>query len=382
MAVQLSGNLKLTTVIIITTQCFFPIIGGIETLMTGMAGAMAKSGKDILVLADGKKNKTDKFLNYQIKRFNSWKPLRRINKANYIKKLCKIKNIEAIYADSWKSIEYLKYVNVPLFVLAHGTEIQKNYNSWNFYKEYKQVRIYNSYNNANKIAANSTYTKELLIESLSIELDKIEVIHPGIDIYDQFINTSVTVKIDSYISNYSPIILTLARLEERKGHKIVLDAISILINKFPNILYVIAGDGPYKDEIEKYSVKLKLNKNILFLGWITEPEKSVLLKKSDLFVMTPHVDNESVEGFGMSFIDAAFHGLATIGTDTGGIRDAIIDGKTGLIAKTSNLDDIVSKIDELLSDEEKRSRLGKAGQLNALKNFTWDHKVKEYLNLL
>ena len=51
--------------------------------------------------------------------------------------------------------------------------------------------------------------------------------------------------------------------------------------------------------------------------------------------MTPHLDKESVEGFGMSFIDAAFHGLATIGTDSGGITDAIIDGKTGLIAKTS-----------------------------------------------
>ena len=59
-----------------------------------------------------------------------------------------------------------------------------------------------------------------------------------------------------------------------------------------------------------------------------------------------------------------------------------IDGKTGLIAKTSNLDDIVSKIDDLLSNDEKRSRLGKAGQLNALEKFTWDRKVEEYLSLL
>jgi len=382
LAVQLSGNLKLTTVIIITTQCFFPIIGGIETLMTGMAGAMAKSGKDILVLADGKKNKTDEFLSYKIKRFNSWRPLRRLSKANYIKKLCKIKNVEAVYADSWKSIEYLNSLNTPIFVLAHGTEIQKNYNSWNFYKEYKQVRINNSYDNANKIAANSNYTKELLIETLIIERDKIKVIHPGIDVYDKYIDNSTETKIKKYLADSSPIILTLARLEARKGHRIVLDAISILIKKFPNILYVVAGDGPYKDEIIRYSKKLKLDKNILLLGWITEPEKSVILKKSDLFVMTPHIDNESVEGFGMSFIDAAFHGLATIGTDTGGISDAIINGKTGLIAKTSNLDDIVSKIDELLSNDEKRSRLGKAGQLNALEKFTWDHKVEEYLNLL
>ena len=114
------------------------------------------------------------------------------------------------YADSWKSIEYLKKNKLPIFVLAHGTEIQKNFNSWNFYKENKQVRIYNSYNNANKIAANSNYTKELLNESLSIELDKITVIHPGIDIYDQFINASIVDKISNYLIDHSPILLTLA----------------------------------------------------------------------------------------------------------------------------------------------------------------------------
>ena len=112
--------------IIITTQCFSPKIGGIEALMTGMAEAMVTSGKDILVLADGITNETDKLQNYKIKRFNAWKPIRRTSKASYIKNICKIENVEAIYADSWKSAEYLKGVKVPVYVLAHGTEIQKN----------------------------------------------------------------------------------------------------------------------------------------------------------------------------------------------------------------------------------------------------------------
>ena len=61
--------------IIITTQCFAPKIGGIESLMTGMAEAMAKNGEEVLVLADGKKNKDDQNKCYAIKRFSGWKPI-------------------------------------------------------------------------------------------------------------------------------------------------------------------------------------------------------------------------------------------------------------------------------------------------------------------
>lgn len=368
--------------IIITTQCFHPKIGGIEALMTGMAEEMAKSGKDILVLADGPINKTDNLQNYKIKRFNAWKPIRRTSKARYIKNICKKEKIDAIYADSWKSIQYLKLVDAPVYVLAHGTEIQKNFSGWNLYKKNKQIRIYNSYMNANKIVANSNYTKELLLESLSINKNKIEIIHPGIDVYNKFIQKSTFSKVKNIIGNAHPVLITLARLEHRKGHKIVLDALSTLIHKYPNLLYLIAGDGPNKESIKLHVKKLNLEKNIRFLGWITEPEKSTLLKNSHLFVMTPHLDKESVEGFGMVFIDAAFHGLATIGTDTGGISDAIIDGKTGLIAKTSNLKDITSKIDDLLCNDKKRNSLGEAGLANAIGKFTWERKVEEYFSLM
>ena len=60
--------------IIITTQCFAPKIGGIESLMTGMAEAMANHGIEVLVLADGKTHETDHKQNYKIKRFSGWKP--------------------------------------------------------------------------------------------------------------------------------------------------------------------------------------------------------------------------------------------------------------------------------------------------------------------
>ena len=381
LAAQLNGNLKLNKVIIITTQCFFPKIGGIEALMTGMAEAMSISGK-VIVIADGKSTSSDSKNKYEIIRFNDWKPIRRIRKSNYVKKLCADNNVKAIYADSWKSIEYLDKLNIPIIVLAHGTEIQKNIGFLSLYKYLKQKRIKKSYQNSFKIAANSTYTKELIINSLGVDNDKITVIHPGIDIYDKFINANTINKINNLINSSGPVLVTLARLEHRKGHIVILEALSRLISKYPNLLYFIAGDGNFENTIKNKVSQLGLKENVKFLGWVTEPEKSVLLKNTDLFLMTPHLEKESVEGFGMVFIDAAFHGIATLGTDNGGISDAIINGKTGLIAKTSDLNDITSKIDELLSDKTKRIKLGLAGQKNAYARFTWDKKVLEYLNLI
>ena len=368
--------------IIITTQCFYPKIGGIEALMTSLASEISKKHSDVIVLADGLDNIKDNSYKFKIKRFNEWKPIRRLNKSRFIKKICNDQKVEAIYADSWKSIEYLNNLTIPIFVLAHGTEIQKSFSPINLYKNFKQLRIISSYKKAKKIVANSSYTKELLIENLMINRKKIEIIHPGIDVYNKFINKDTLLKIKNIIGNSSPVILTLARLEVRKGHKAILTALSELLEKYPNLLYIIAGDGPNKFNLKAQVRTLGLEKNIRFLGWITEPEKSVLLKNVNIFVMTPHLEKESVEGFGMAFIDAAFHGVPVLGTNSGGISDAIVDGQTGLIAETSNQIDITNKIDQLLSNKKLRVNLGEAGRKNALSRFTWEKKVEEYLNLL
>ena len=351
--------------------------------MTGMADAMCDADKDVLVLADGVKNVDDEKKKYKIKRFSGWKPYRRRRKAFYLKKFIANNNIEAIYADSWKSVEYLKQVNVKIVVLAHGTEIPKKYFDYFYaFLNIKKRRIIKSYENCYKIAANSAYTRDLMIASLKISSDKINIIHPGIDIYKDFISDEDRDNVKKIIRDSSPIITTLARVEKRKGHKFVINSISKLKSKFPNMLYLVAGKGPYLDEIKKYVRMLKLEKNVLFLGWITEPEKSLVLQSSDLFIMTPTQVGESIEGFGMVFIDAAFHGIASIGTRSGGISDAIIDNKTGLLCEEGDQASITNNIDKLLSNRELRVKLGKNGKERAKSDYSWNAKLSEYLNLL
>lgn len=370
--------------IIIATQCFKPNIGGIEALMTGMAVAMSKVGKEVIVLADGKKNKSDKEELYKLVRFSGWKPLRRRRKARFIRRLIQRKNIEKIYADSWKSIELLNEVDVKTIVLAHGTEIPKSYlnSSFNIKYNYKKSRIIKSYKNSHSIVANSHYTKDLMMASLKIKSNKIKVIHPGVDIYNEFIRANDRENVKKILKDSSPIITTLARVEKRKGHKFIINAIKTLKSKYPNILYLIAGKGPFLEEISKYVRELQLENNIIFLGWISEPEKSLILQNSDLFAMTPSIVGESVEGFGMSFIDASFHGVALLGTDSGGIPDALIDKETGLLCEPENQNDITEKIEILLSDDKLRKEMGNRGKERAKEFFIWKNKVQEYLNVI
>ena len=367
--------------IIIATQCFEPEIGGIESLMTGMAKSMSSIGIDVLVLADGKKNtEEDKDRKYSIKRFSGWKPLRRIKKAKFLEKVCKEKNIEIIFADSWKSIEYLNKKNKKIIVLAHGTEIPKQYWALMINKfRFKKRRIIKSYKNVHKIIANSNYTKDLMHAILKINYKKIQVIHPGIDVYKDFISSEEKKYVKTIISKKSPVITTLARVEKRKGHKFIINAISELKTYFPNLVYLIAGKGPYLENIKKYVKKLNLCDSVVFLGWITEPEKSLILKNSDIFAMTPITSGESVEGFGMAFIDAAFHGVATIGSDNGGISDAILDGKTGVICEANNQAEITYNLKRLIKDKNLRTKLGENGKKFAESKFTWKNKVYEYL---
>jgi phosphatidylinositol alpha-1,6-mannosyltransferase len=369
-------------VIIITTQCFAPKIGGIESLMTGLAESISSLGKDVLVLADGKANlEEDKDKKYSIKRFEGWKPLRRIKKAKYLEKICKEKNIEVIYADSWKSIEYVNKKNKKIIVLAHGTEIPKQY--WTIMIDtmrFKKNRIIRSYNDVYKIIANSNYTKDLMQASLKINRRKIEIIHPGIDVYRDFISNKEKSFVEKIVLNKSPVITTLARVEKRKGHIYIINAINTLRVKFPNLIYLIAGKGPYLNIIKGHVKKLNLNKHVEFLGWITEPEKSLILKNSDIFAMTPITSGESVEGFGMAFIDAAFHGVASIGSNNGGIVDAIIDGKTGIICEQANQSEITFNLQKLIENKELRDELGNNGKKIAKYKFSWKNKVHEYLN--
>ena len=153
-----------------------------------------------------------------------------------------------------------------------------------------------------------------------------------------------------------------------------------LKTKFPNIKYISIGFGEEENNLKKLSKELSIEKEVIFLKNIDENLKLALITSSNLFLMPSRIDKKSVEGFGISFIEAASYGVGSIGGKDGGESDAIAHNKTGLICDGNDLNSIYEAVIDFLTND-RFSKFGKAAQKFS-ENFHWNKIVKNYLKLI
>ena len=369
--------------IVISTQCFSPVLGGMENLMKGLAESLYKKDFNIFVFADSKNSldeeKHDKYLSYEIIRYGGLKIIRKRRKSTDIKKFINFKkNINCIFCDSWKSAENLiknKIANTEkIFCLAHGNDILVNKNI------IKRKRIKKTLSETSCVIANSYFTKKR-VTNLGIKSNKIKVIYPGVE--NIYFNSKRNNNNLQKYKNFKPILLTIARLEKRKNHKKIIYAINELIKDFKNLLYLIAGDGPEMKKIRKLINKLNLKKNVKILGKVNERDKAFLFKISDLHVMPTIQDKRSIsiEGFGISYIEAGMHGIPSISSGLGGTKESVIDGKTGIICNPNNVSSIKDSIRKVLINKTMYKKLS-INSKNFSKKFLWKNTIRNYLKLI
>ena len=117
-----------------------------------------------------------------------------------------------------------------------------------------------------------------------------------------------------------------------------------LKEKFPKIKYVSVGDGEEKKDLIILVKELKIENEVVILDKIDQKLKVALIKNSNLFLMPSIIVKKSVEGFGISFVEAASYGVGSIGGKDGGASDAIDNNKTGLICDGENINSIYESI--------------------------------------
>ena len=228
------------------------------------------------------------------------------------------------------------------------------------------------------IVANSNFTKNMAIKK-GIGEKKIRVINPGCN-YPIKIDEEFKKQAKQVFDKAFPKIITVARLDKRKSHQNILMTIKNLIPKYPNIKYISIGDGDEKDNLISLRDELNLQNNVLFSHQSDEQLKVALLNEADLFLMPSVIYKKSVEGFGISFIEAASYGVGSIGGIYGGEADAIMDGKTGYLCDGNNLNEIYESIIKFFGSENYR-KFGK-NALEFSKDFKWSIVVKKYLELI
>ena len=362
---------------IISTRNFPPEIGGMQNLMGGLANALINHGP-VKVFAEKSDNseKYDDLSKIEIERFGGIKLFRKYRKANrVIEYIQENKNIRCIFFDHWKSVEKINsdtIKSIPTFCLIHSKEINHLQGSA------LNKRVLNSIKKVRYVIANSNFTKNLAIE-IGISKDKIQVIHPGCSNPVE-IKSIYQKKADEIYRDSFPKILTVARLDRRKNHQNILMCMRNLTEKFPKIRYISIGDGEERNNLLKLVKELKIEAHVSFFYNTENQLKNALIKNSNLFLMPSIKYKKSVEGFGISFIEAASYGVGSIGGEYGGAKDAIKNEVTGLLCDGENIDSISQNIIKFFENENFK----KYGT-NALKfseNFTWKKIIKEYLNLI
>jgi phosphatidylinositol alpha-1,6-mannosyltransferase len=357
---------------LIVTRSFPPELGGMQNLMWGLAKEMSKNFM-IKVFADHQENhkEFDRKANFSIERVGGIKFLRKIRKAQLINEFLKENKVQGIIADHWKSLELIK-TDKKKYCLIHGKEINHPKNS------YQNKRLNNVLNNVKKVIANSEYTKNLVIDN-GVDKNKVVVINPGVNPAKE-INIKSLNKVESLLKIKTPRLITVSRFDKRKNHEKVLMAIRNLKQLYPNIVYICIGYGEQEENIKSLVKELNLETQVMFFKEISIDLKNALIAKSNIFVMPSIIHKTSVEGFGISYIEAAQYGIPSLGGKDGGASDAISHEKTGLICNGNDLDDIYSSL-KIMIENKKYLELGKNAK-NLCSKFEWSNIIENYKKVI
>ena len=357
---------------LIVTRAFPPELGGMQSLMWGLTKEMSKNFM-IKVFADYQKNhkEFDDKESFSIERVGGIKFLRKIRKAQLINEFLKESKVQGIIADHWKSLELIKS-NKKKYCLIHGKEI-------NHPKESSiNTRLIKVLNDTEKVIANSEYTKNLAIDK-GLDKNKVVVINPGVNPAEE-LNKKSLEKVERLLKIKTPRLITVSRFDKRKNHEKVIMALRNLKQQYPDIIYICIGYGDEENNLKKLVQELDLSSQVMFFKNISDDLKNSLLAKSDIFVMPSIIHKTSVEGFGISYVEAAQYGVPSLGGKDGGASDAIDHNKTGLICDGNNLDDIYSSLNSMI-ENKKHLELGKNAK-DYVSKFQWEKIIEEYKEIL
>jgi len=254
--------------------------------------------------------------------------------------------------------------------------------SGNYIKKYLMKK---TMDNAKKVFSVSSFTRNKLIE-YGIAAQKVVIVPNGVDT-DKFRNVAMDSSIETKRRmgfEGRQIILTVATLFKRKSHKTIIQAIKEIKKTYPNILYLIVGDGPERENLARLIEAERLADNVLLLGFVSDEKLVQYYNICNVFILTSvNTENDKdIEGFGIVYIEANACGKPVIGGKIGGETDAIIDGQTGLLVDPHNISEITNAIMKLLGDKAFAKNIGDTGRKRVSSELTWENSTKKIVKEL
>lgn len=357
--------------VLILTSEFPPQPGGIGNHAFHLAKGLQDSGYEVTLLCDRRSdngmeernfdgNATFKIIRIPRRKFILISYFHRIKTA-----LSLGKETDMVVASGkfslWLGAFLSLFIKTRFITIIHGSEIQlpnpvlRKLTNFSI-KRYETV------------IAVSNFTKSLIAH---LKLKNIEVIPNGFEIG---IPKAYNVKKDPM-----PVLITVGNVTERKGQQNVIQALPVLLKKYPDLEYHIVGIPTDKSKLEKLALHLGVEKAVVFYGKVDEKTKEELLLQSDVFVMlSEKTKSGDVEGFGIAILEANALGVPGIGAKGCGIEDAIQDRVSGRLINNKDSKGFELALTDILDNYLSYSQGARVWS----NGFGWDEVIKAYLMVI
>jgi phosphatidylinositol alpha-1,6-mannosyltransferase len=266
------------------------------------------------------------------------------------------------------------FLRTPYVVVTHGNEIlrckQQPLLHWLLRRVLGRAEL---------VIAVSRYTQRLIKELV-----------PGVEVV--FIPNGVSLE---SVSNHRgpdklraelglanrPVMLSLGRLVQRKGHDMVLKAMPAILDAFPNVVWLIAGTGSYEATLRAEINNMGLKDHVRLLGYIDKADKGDYYSMCDIYILvsrTIEAEGE-VEGFGITYLEASACRAPIVAGRSGGVEDAVKNGITGLLVDPRSPQAIAEAVIRLLTDRAYAEQLGEQGHQRAVDDFSWNGHINRLM---
>jgi phosphatidylinositol alpha-1,6-mannosyltransferase len=262
--------------------------------------------------------------------------------------------------------------NVPYHLLAHGAEVLMP-----LYGDLPEWRA-EDFQSASRVIANSAATARLTADRLRLPVPP-AVVHPSVGPRpdgESIARRAIELRrVHRLIPGRT--VVSLGRLVPRKGFDLSLRAIASIVEEYPDLSYVIVGDGPERARLEGLARDLGIGAQVHFLGKVDDLTKWAAYDACDLFLMpNRELGGTDWEGFGIVFLEAALASRPAIAGRSGGAADAVVHDVTGLLIDPESDSQLAGALAQLLRDPAFRAGLGQAGHVRALAEFTAESAVE------
>ena len=253
----------------------------------------------------------------------------------------------------------------PYVVYVHGEELNVATSSRELRWLTRRVL-----SGAHLVIANSENTRATLGRGW-VDPARVSVLTPGVDTRT-FVPAPRSVEARRLLGwGDRPVVLTVGRLQLRKGHDTVIRALPTIRRVLPDVLYVVVGDGAERDRLERLARELGVGAHVQFRGEPADEEIVRCYQQCDLFVLANREVDGDFEGFGMVLVEAQACGRPVVAGRSGGTRETLVEGSTGVLVSGDDDREVAEVVEGLLKDRARLDAMGARARAWAVERFDW-----------